>query len=257
MSTPAKGPNSGLPIMGRWRGVIASLAGSFVVYALTSLGVVYFTGSAVAGSIGAALAAVACFLVVRRLATGSVLPAPSGGLVLSHPATWGGALTALVGAFGLGQGLAIMLYERFGSPAFDVSQQAIGSAPVGLTLLLVLVVAPLGEEALMRGVFYARLGAVLPLWAAAVLSSSLFALLHGNIVQIAASLPLALVLCAVYSAFGGRLWPVVLLHALFNLAAILIPAQAMATLASPAPMTLFTLMGSMGAVYLVEAARSH
>ena len=242
-------------LLGRPMGVVAALVGSFAVYALAGLGVVYFTGSPVAGAAGSSVAALACFAAVRRLSTGSFrapgsLPVAARGSL--RP--WLLAVGALAGAFLLGQGLAVALYARFGSPAYDLSRETMGSAPVWLVLLTTLLLAPVGEEALMRGVFYDRLSRVWPLWAAAVASSALFALLHGNIVQVAATLPMALVLCAVYTAFGRRLWVVVAGHALFNLAALAVPSQVIALAAHPAAIALLVLAAAMPVVALLEVA---
>ena len=109
--------------------------------------------------------------------------------------------------------------------------------PVLLLLFAMVVAAPAGEEALMRGLVYPLLRRRWPVAAAALVSSLAFALLHGNLVQIAVALPLGLLLAFVYEHVR-RLWPVIVLHALFNLAAALVPVPLVEVLATPAVFTI-------------------
>ncbi len=255
MTDAATSPGGRLArFLDRPAGVIATLAGAFAVYALTGLGVAYFTRSPVAGAAASSAAALGCFLWVRRTSTGSLLaPGAMPAAARSSARPWLLATASLGAAFLLGQGLAVALYERFGSPAFDLSSQTMGSAPLWLVLATTLLLAPVGEEALMRGVFYGRLTKVWPAWAAAVVSSAIFAGLHGNIVQIAGTLPMALVLCAVFSAFGGRLWVVIAGHALFNLTALLVPVQLISLMTSPATLTLLVLAAAIPTAAMITS----
>src|SRR5699024_7284668 len=73
---------------------------------------------------------------------------------------------------------------------------------------------------------------------AVLISATTFALMHGNIVQIAATLPLAVLLALVYERTRS-LWPCVLAHVGFNLAATLIPVRVLLIWANPFSIGLF------------------
>ena len=85
------------------------------------------------------------------------------------------------------------MYERF-SNITQESYQA--SAPVWLILGPGLL-APLCEELAYRGLFFRRIMKLIPFYAAAILTSLLFAAGHGNIIQFLYALPMSLLLCAV------------------------------------------------------------
>lgn len=104
-------------------------------------------------------------------------------------------------------------------------------------LIAAFTIAPLGEEALFRGLIFRKAGEWLAgrrrsffgdegrrlAWAAAAAFSSIvFALLHapyGSVAEIAVAFCIGMVLCAGTKEFGS-LWPAVLAHAAFNFASI-------------------------------------
>ncbi|MEV8601051.1 CPBP family intramembrane glutamic endopeptidase [Streptomyces griseoviridis] len=135
-------------------------------------------------------------------------------------------------AFLSGQSLASWIYVTAGSAGFDASNQTRHAAGAMATLLLTLVVAPAGEEALIRGLIYPLLRKRVGILASMLITAVVFGLLHGNAVQFASTLPLAVLLALVYERTRA-LWPCVLLHLGFNLAAALVPAQAIGALANP------------------------
>ncbi|MFE7114093.1 CPBP family intramembrane glutamic endopeptidase [Streptomyces sp. NPDC057654] len=135
-------------------------------------------------------------------------------------------------AFLAGQGLALWIYVTAGSAGFDASNQTRHAAGTSATLLLTLIAAPAGEEALFRGLIYPLLRKRVGILASTLVTAVAFGLLHGNAVQFAAILPLAVLLALVYE-HTRALWPCVLLHLGFNLAASCVPAQALGTLANP------------------------
>ncbi|MFD9602017.1 CPBP family intramembrane glutamic endopeptidase [Streptomyces sp. NPDC059970] len=143
-------------------------------------------------------------------------------------------------AFFAGQSLALWIYVTAGSAGFDESNQTRHAAGALATLLLTMVAAPAGEEALFRGLFYPLLRKRVGIVVSTLVTAVVFGFLHGNAVQEASSLPLAVLLALVYE--GTRaLWPCVLLHLGFNLAAALIPAQALGRLANPVSAVLLCL----------------
>ncbi|WP_327357803.1 CPBP family intramembrane glutamic endopeptidase [Streptomyces sp. NBC_01304] len=135
-------------------------------------------------------------------------------------------------AFLAGQSLALWIYATVGSAGFDASNQTRHAAGALATLLLTLVAAPVGEEALFRGLIYPLLRKRVSIVVSTLVTAVMFGLVHGNSVQFASTLPLAVLLALVYER-TRVLWPCVLLHLGFNLAAALVPAQALGALANP------------------------
>lgn len=135
-------------------------------------------------------------------------------------------------AFLAGQSLALWIYVTAGSAGFDASNQTRHAAGATATLLLTLVAAPAGEEALFRGLIYPLLRKRVNVLASTLVTAVVFGMLHGNAVQFASTLPMAVLLALVYER-THVLWPCVLLHLGFNLAAALVPAHLLGTLANP------------------------
>ena len=203
---------------------LAVVALALAVYVCSSLAVMRLTGDAVAGSAAGSAASLVSALVYRRWRHGSWAARRPDDL--PSPAFWGWAAAAVAASFLAGQTLAVWVYGAFGSPGYDAvvsSEQA--------SLVTTLVLAPIGEEALVRGVVFARMREHWPLWASAVASAGCFAALHANVVQAVAVFPLAVVLALVFGR-DGRLWPVVAMHAGFNLASLVVPAATISALAS-------------------------
>jgi membrane protease YdiL (CAAX protease family) len=135
-------------------------------------------------------------------------------------------------AFLAGQSLALWIYVTAASAGFDSSNQTRHTAGAVATLLLILVAAPVGEEFLFRGLIYPLLRKRVSILVSTLVTAVVFGLVHGNAVQFASTLPLAVLLALVYE-HTRALWPCVLLHLGFNLAAALVPAQALGALANP------------------------
>ncbi|MEV0443544.1 CPBP family intramembrane glutamic endopeptidase [Streptomyces spectabilis] len=135
-------------------------------------------------------------------------------------------------AFLAGQSLALWIYVTAGSAGFDASNQTRHMAGALATLLLTLVAAPAGEEFLFRGLIYPLLRKRMSILVSTLVTTVVFGMVHGNAVQFASTLSLAVLLALVYE-HARVLWPCVLLHLGFNLAAALVPAQALGALANP------------------------
>ncbi|MFE4834483.1 CPBP family intramembrane glutamic endopeptidase [Arthrobacter sp. NPDC056691] len=149
------------------------------------------------------------------------------------------ALCAVL-AFLAGQAMGLWLYFAVGSAGYDVSNQVRESAGIWLTLLLTLAVAPAGEEALFRGLLYPLLRRRVGVVIATLITAAGFGLLHGNIVQFAAVLPLGVLLALLYERTRA-LWPCMCMHLGFNLAAAVVPARALVPLANPVSAALLLL----------------
>ena len=87
---------------------------------------------------------------------------------------------------------------------------------VGLGIL-----APITEEILFRGLVYRRLKQILPRWGAVLLGAGIFAVYHGNMIQILFAFPMALLLIWSYERWGSLTAPVIL-HMAVNISTILI-----------------------------------
>lgn len=76
-------------------------------------------------------------------------------------------------------------------------------------------VAPVAEEALFRGYLFGKLRKVAPLWLAILITSLLFAVVHGQWNVGIDVFALSIVLCLL-RVVSGSLWPSILLHMLKN-----------------------------------------
>jgi membrane protease YdiL (CAAX protease family) len=205
-----------------WGRTIAVIGGALAVYVATALlGTVLTGGDSVAG---AALSNVVIFVLAiayRWKSTGTPLaPAPKPrALTVSF---WLTAIAGLAICWTAGQTAASWVYATWGSGGLDAANSAKMNSPVWLVITTVLLLAPLGEEALMRGIAYPALRKHWSPLAAAFVTATVFALLHGNLVQIALTVPLGMLLAFVYEA-SQRLWPVVFMHVVFNMAASFVP----------------------------------
>lgn len=80
------------------------------------------------------------------------------------------------------------------------------------TLVLV---APIAEELLFRGYLFGKLKSSIPVWAAIIITSTLFGVVHGAWNIGVDTFALSIVLCSLRLATGS-IWPSILLHMLKN-----------------------------------------
>lgn len=78
-----------------------------------------------------------------------------------------------------------------------------------------IVVAPIVEEIIFRGLILSRLRKAIPGWLAVLISALLFGLCHGQIVWICYAFVLGLIF-GVMAQRSGSVWPSLLAHVLFN-----------------------------------------
>lgn len=91
-----------------------------------------------------------------------------------------------------------------------------------VTIISNMIMAPIVEEIIFRGLMLSRLRKAMPLWAAVVISSLLFGLAHGQILWIAYATILGLILSAV-AVKTQSLTASILLHMVFNICGTVIP----------------------------------
>ncbi|MGY4541153.1 membrane protease YdiL (CAAX protease family) [Arthrobacter sp. UYNi723] len=246
-------PNPNNTLRG-WVTSAAVIVGALALYLSTAIITTLISGSSMIGAVvsNAVLFTAGLFwLRSNRPQGGSEIPVRKNGDLSRGPGFWA-LVSILLGVCWLvGQATAVWLYGLVGSSDFDAHAATKAEAPVLLMLLVVLVLAPMGEEMLMRGVTYSRMRRHMPPLAAAVLSTGLFSLMHLNLVQIVVTLPLGILLAMVYEQ-TGRLTPVILLHAVFNLFSVVVPAALVSALSS---LTFVSLGGAVLALLLVRLYR--
>lgn len=233
----------------RWLRTIAVIGGALALYLGASILGTAFSGSPVTGAIAANVVIFVAGLFWLRSKghrSTSAIRVRSYNELTRDRTFWVLAIVTLVFCWLVGQAASLWLYSLVGSPGFDNHNTAMGEPPLLVALLMVLVLAPMGEEMLMRGVIYAQLRKQLAPILAAVLSTGVFSLLHLNLVQIAVTLPLGLLLAAVYER-TGRLLPVILLHVGFNLLSVITPVSLVVGLGSAA----FVVIGGIVLTFLL------
>lgn len=97
-----------------------------------------------------------------------------------------------------------------------------------VTLIGAGLLVPMGEEMFFRGALYTWFRRRFPIWAAVLISSTLFALGHADSAGVVASSFILGVLCAYAFEFTRSIWASYTLHALTNSAAIVLAYAALA-----------------------------
>lgn len=213
----------------QWAFIILCIGCGLAVYVGSTLIGALLTGSAVASSAIGALVTFVLVVIWRRWAKVAGTPAlGSQG--------WTGFLPTVVIVMAIAvvmtQILSSFVRLNMGSEGFEQVLVTQASTPIGLLLVSGLVLAPMGEEALLRGFAYPLLRRKWPPLASAFVTSMVFALIHGNLAQIVLAFPLGMLLAYIYE-ITQRLWVPVTAHMLFNLGSIVLPASLIGKLATP------------------------
>jgi membrane protease YdiL (CAAX protease family) len=230
---------------------VAVIVCALALYVSTALVATALSGSPMIGAVAsnAALFIAGLFWLSSRWHqdTREITVVPVAQLA-GIPRFWALVGLGLVFCWLVGQAASVWLYSYVGSPNFDQHAQTTSEAPALLMLLVVLVLAPMGEEVLMRGVAYSQLRKHVPPLAAAVLTTGVFSLMHLNLVQIVVTVPLGLLLAAVYER-TGRLAPIIVMHVIFNVFSVIVPPALVAGFASLP----FVLLGGAAIALLLAA----
>lgn len=141
-----------------------------------------------------------------------------GGTKAQHAALFGCLCFILGGLLNIAWS-GILNLLQITSQFSNETQEALLAGEAAVQILGLGAAVPAAEELIFRGLTYGRMKRWMPARAAVVLSSLLFALYHGNPIQIVFSFPMALALTAVYEK-GGRLAYPVLFHMGSNLTAV-------------------------------------
>lgn len=127
-----------------------------------------------------------------------------------------------VAMFFVAQCTATIVYTLTQDPAFARYAQTNTDAGVVQRALLTVVLAPVVEEVLFRGIVFRLVAKRSPLWVAALVSSAVFAATHGTLVHMLPATLMGLTCCAVY-ALTGRLRCSVAVHVGYNVFSIYAP----------------------------------
>lgn len=150
------------------------------------------------------------FSTIAVLARGTGKAAWMPGGIRSHPRLSRGAVAALaVMAFALvwmagvsGSGAVSLALSGGAASAVSYADAFAGTSPA-IGIALQLLVAPVAEELLVRGRAYGKLRDVLPMPVATIMSSVLFAAMHGTLFHLPTTLLLGAFLACLYEGTGS------------------------------------------------------
>ena len=106
----------------------------------------------------------------------------------------------------------------------DAPLRRLFAAGLRLKLPGLCVIVPFVEELIFRGLTYERAREIMPKWPAILLVSAIFALYHGNMLQMLYAFPMSILLQLIYIR-TGTLLGAVLFHSGANLLAVLVEAM--------------------------------
>jgi membrane protease YdiL (CAAX protease family) len=81
--------------------------------------------------------------------------------------------------------------------------------------IIIILLAPIVEEIIFRGLFYAALKKNFPWFVSQIISSVIFAIIHENIMAFTLLFSLSLILNLIYELYGKLFYPI-LVHSFFN-----------------------------------------
>ncbi|MDO4939078.1 MAG: CPBP family intramembrane metalloprotease [Lachnospiraceae bacterium] len=131
------------------------------------------------------------------------------------------AIIAAIGGCLLGNYVLSVSGIMESDATFDIVNEAIMSAPIWLQILAAVILAPICEELMFRGIVYKRIEYSYGFWPAAIISSLLFGALHGNLSQFIYAAALGLLFAYAYRK-SGRLQVCILMHLIANLASLVL-----------------------------------
>jgi membrane protease YdiL (CAAX protease family) len=122
----------------------------------------------------------------------------------------------------IGTGIELVLtnhtkHVQAGFENFDVTSKtpAITSIAVGLAILSLVIIAPIVEEIVFRGLLFGALAKHLGILASAIVTAILFGAIHGDLILFPTLVAIGFVGAIAYAA-TGNLWVAVILHAVNN-----------------------------------------
>ncbi|MDO4266367.1 MAG: type II CAAX endopeptidase family protein [Eubacteriales bacterium] len=162
-----------------------------------------------------------------------------------------GSLIACACCMAIGLNVIILmtpLLELF--PGFAMSNAELHTGMAWLVSIYSVLIAPVTEEALFRGVIYRRARKVFGVAPAILLSAFVFGLFHGNMVQFIYAFLIGLVLAFICERYGTLTAPM-----LFHIAANAGTVGAAPILGSPAPLPIAITILLAGCLFLWRIGR--
>ena len=130
-------------------------------------------------------------------------------------------LIGILASHGLSGLISLVGIDRLAGDYSQIEATVFAASPV-LVILQTVILAPLSEELLFRGILYSRLRKFpAGFWPAALISSALFGLYHFNLAQGIFAFLFGLLLCAVYDK-TRNLWACISLHMGGNLISVIL-----------------------------------
>lgn len=147
-----------------------------------------------------------------------------------------------------GQIIAMAIHDAVGDTAFDTTQAQLHSpAAILASLILMVIIAPIGEEAIVRGAMFTGLRTIAGPIATSGISAVVFSLMHANLTQIVLTTALGFILGLIRES-TGRLREVIVGHMLFNGLSLLIPATIIQSLSSSIVAVLIAALMLIGTI---------
>ena len=165
--------------------------------------------------IGVNLVVCLAFFLMQKFGKSGTL---SPQLKLMNTEVWQYVILFIV-MFLSGQFTGTYILNQLSDNSFVSYQGTMNSVSPIFMAILVLIFAPLGEESLMRGIFFGRLLPVTGVWAAWIVQAVMFSIMHGTKVHIYGAFVMAL-FCGLIYFRTHRIGLAMLSHCIYNLASM-------------------------------------
>lgn len=134
---------------------------------------------------------------------------------------WAYPVTVLLGIVSNQMITWVMNYFRVTQQFSNEVQEGLLRGDIWAQVLGLGILVPVMEEVLFRGLIYNRLKKYVPLWTAVLGGAAIFALYHGNMVQILFAFPMGLLIILLYEKWNSLSIPIVF-HIGANLSTVLL-----------------------------------
>ena len=119
----------------------------------------------------------------------------------------------------------VLLWLRVQDYFSNQTQEQLLASQLAEQIIGLGILVPVAEELIFRGLLYARIRRMLPVWASVLTASVIFALYHGNMIQILFAFPMAIILTLLYEKGKWISYPI-LFHMGVNLTTVVLGALA-------------------------------
>ena len=117
----------------------------------------------------------------------------------------------------------VLLWLRVQDYFSNQTQEQLLASQFAVQIIGLGILVPVAEELIFRGLLYARIRRMLPVWASVLTASVIFALYHGNVIQILFAFPMAIILTLLYEKGKWIGYPI-LFHMGVNLTTVVLGA---------------------------------